>query len=106
MFTPSLSMAASYAKTSFLPIPGRQGMLLNMRRPLLFAALLYAAGVLLGEMWSQPPFLLLAIAITAGLVCVGCWRVAGMTGALATHRANLFAQAAGLGCGNHRGIRF
>ena len=90
-------MAASYAKTSFLPIPGRQGMLLNMRRPLLFAALLYAAGVLLGEMWPQPPFLLLAIAITAGLVCVGCWRVAGMTGALATHRANLFAQSAGLG---------
>ena len=68
-----------------------------MRRPLLFAALLYAAGVLLGEMWPQPPFLLLTVAVTAGLACVGCWRVADVAEALATHRANLFAQSAGLG---------
>ena len=72
-------------------------MLLNMRCPLLFAALIYAVGVLLGEVWPQPPFILLIIAVTAALACVGCWWVVGVTGALATHRANLFAQSTGLG---------
>ena len=72
-------------------------MLLNMRRPLLFAALIYAVGVLLGEMWPQSPFILLIIVVTAALACVGCWWVVGVTGALGTHRANLFAQSAGLG---------
>ncbi len=90
-------MTASYAKISSLPILRGQGILLNMRRPLLFAALLYAAGVLLGEMRPQSPFILLAIAVTAGLACFGCWWVVGVAGALATHRANLFAQSTGLG---------
>ena len=43
-----------------------------MKQPLLIVALLYLGGVLLAEFtpWTCPPFLLAAIAITVGLLCL------------------------------------
>ena len=67
-----------------------------MKRPLLIAAALFGVGVLLGDAWPCVPFGLLAIAVASGLAFLACGWLGGVTGALATHRANIFSQPAGL----------